>query len=56
MSHVVFVSLAYGASVIALTGLLAWIVADHRARRRELDVLEQTGVRRRSSENTEHSA
>lgn len=53
MTHAFFVSLAYGASVLALGSLLFWIVADHRARRHELAELEKSGIRRRSEQSTE---
>lgn len=56
MSHTFFVSLAYGASAVALAGLIVWVVADHRARSRELAMLEKSGVRRRSREGAEPSA
>ncbi|SOE16852.1 heme exporter protein D [Hoeflea halophila] len=48
MSHEAFVFLSYGASAVTLAGLLAAILLDGRARRRELAELEAQGVRRRS--------
>lgn len=48
MSHQAFVFLSYAATAIVLAGLLLAIVADGRARKRELTELEAQGVRRRS--------
>ena len=48
MSHEAFVFLSYAATGITLAGLLATILLDGRARRRELSELEAQGVRRRS--------
>jgi len=48
MSHEAFVFLSYAATAVTLTGLLAGILLDGRARRRELAELEAQGVRRRS--------
>lgn len=48
MSHEAFVFLSYGATALTLGALLLGIVADGRARRRELAELEAQGVRRRS--------
>ena len=43
-----FVAAAYLLSAIGIAGLIGWILADQRARRRELAELEASGVRRRS--------
>ncbi len=48
MSHFAYVSAAYGTTVLVLAAIAWWLVADHRARRRELAELESRGVRRRS--------
>lgn len=48
MSHEAFVFLSYAATAVTLAGLLAFILLDGRARRRELAELEAQGVRRRS--------
>lgn len=48
MSHEAFVFLSYAATALTLSGLLAVIVLDGRARQRELRELEAQGVRRRS--------
>lgn len=49
MNHVLFVSAAYLVSAVGLGGLAAWILADQRARRRELAALEEAGITRRST-------
>jgi heme exporter protein D len=49
MSHVAFVSAAYGVTVLVLAGIALWLAGDHRARKRELADLEARGVRRRSA-------
>ncbi|MEZ5812394.1 MAG: heme exporter protein CcmD [Rhizobiaceae bacterium] len=56
MSHAFFVTAAYGVSFLALAGLVIWIIADHRGRRRELAELEESGVRRRSDRAAEPAA
>lgn len=48
MTHFAYVALAYGASALAIAGLVAWILLDQRARRAEMAALEAAGVRRRS--------
>ena len=47
-THDLFVAAAYLLSAIGIAGLIGWILADQRARRRELAELEASGVRRRS--------
>ena len=56
MTHMFFVSVAYGASLFALCGLLIWIVADHLARKRELAELERSGIRPRADNRAEPEA
>ncbi len=53
MSHLAYVSIAYGATALTLLALVMWILADQRARRAELDALEAQGVRRRSADRGE---
>ena len=53
MSYFGYILGAYGAAVLVLGGLLAWVLADQRARRRELAELELRGVRRRSARSSE---
>ncbi len=47
-AHALYVSAAYGISVLVLAGLVAWLLIDQRARRRDMSELEASGVRRRS--------
>ena len=47
-AHGLYVAAAYGISVLAIAALVAWVVLDQRARRREMAELEASGVRRRS--------
>lgn len=47
-THGLYVTAAYGVSALAIVGLIAWVLLDHRARRREIAVLEASGARRRS--------
>ena len=49
MSHLFYVAAAYGAAAAIVLGLIGWVALDGRARRRELDMLEAAGIRRRSS-------
>ena len=47
-AHALYVLAAYAVSLVAIAGLIGWVVLDARARRRELAELEAGGVRRRS--------
>lgn len=47
-AHALYVAAAYGVSAVVLAGLAGWILADQRARRREMAALEAGGIRRRS--------
>lgn len=49
MNHAAYVVAAYGLSALIVAALIAWIMLDGRARRRELSELEAGGVRRRST-------
>ncbi|MCX7303029.1 MAG: heme exporter protein CcmD [Hyphomicrobiales bacterium] len=49
-AHGLYVAAAYGVSALAITGLIAWILLDSRARRREMAQLEADGMRRRSDQ------
>ena len=48
--HASFIVIAYGAAVVILLSLVAWIVLDHRAQQRALGELESRGVTRRSDQ------
>lgn len=52
-AHALYVSAAYAISALALAALVIWILADQRARRRELAELEASGLRRRSDRRNE---
>jgi heme exporter protein D len=47
-AHALYVSAAYGVSAIGLAVLIVWIIADQRARLRELAELDEAGIGRRS--------
>jgi len=47
--HAGFILAAYGAAIILIGGLSAWIVADYRRQLRHLAELESRGIKRRSS-------
>ncbi|MCF3641314.1 heme exporter protein CcmD [Rhizobium sp. TRM95111] len=49
MSHLFYVVASYGAAAAIVFGLILWVAIDGRARRRELQMLEASGIRRRSS-------
>jgi len=50
MSHEAYVFAAYAVSALTIGALIAWILLDQRARRRDLAALEKAGIRRRSEE------
>lgn len=50
-AHAWYVASAYIISTLALAGLVVVILADQRARRRELAELEASGLRRRSDKS-----
>lgn len=55
MSHLAFVTIAYGATGLTLLALILWVLMDQKARRAELAELEARGVRRRSAtRETDH--
>ncbi len=47
-AHALYVSAAYAISALVIVCLIGWILADQRARQRELAELEASGLRRRS--------
>lgn len=47
-AHALYVSAAYGISVLVIAALIGWIISDQRARLREMAELEASGMRRRS--------
>ena len=48
--YAAFILAAYGAAVVIVAGLIAWVVLDFRAQKRVLGDLEAHGVTRRSAE------
>jgi heme exporter protein D len=53
--HAAFIVAAYGVTLVAVTALAAFIVADDRKQRHLIAELERQGIRRRSAE-TQSSA
>lgn len=50
-SHAAYVAASYGIVALTVAGLILWVWMDGRARRRELQALEDAGIRRRSAPN-----
>jgi heme exporter protein D len=50
--HANFILAAYAAGVVVIGGLIAWVMADHKAQTRILADLEARGVTRRSERVT----
>jgi heme exporter protein D len=48
-AHIEFIVAAYGAGVVLVVALIAWVVFDYRIQRRILAELEAQGVARRSA-------
>ncbi len=48
-SHIGFIIASYAAAAAVVAGLVAWVMLDFRAQRRNLDDLERRGVTRRST-------
>ena len=46
--HAAFIIAAYVTAALTVLGLIAWVLADHEAQRRQLGDLEARGVTRRS--------
>lgn len=51
-AHALYVAAAYGITLLVLGTLLGILIADQRARKRELSELERQGLRRRSDQET----
>jgi heme exporter protein D len=56
MNHTLFVTAAYVVSALGLGFLALWILADQRARKKELADLEAAGVTRRSARKSSRVA
>ena len=48
-AHIGFLVAAYGAGVVVVVALIAWITLDYRLQRRILAELETKGISRRST-------
>ena len=48
-AHMEFIVAAYGASIVMVATLVAWVTLDYRRQRRILTELEAQGVSRRSA-------
>lgn len=46
--HADFIVIAYSLAVLIVGALIAWVLIDYRAQKRNLDGLEARGVKRRS--------
>jgi heme exporter protein D len=49
MNHAGFIVASYAAAAIIVAGLIAWVMLDFRAQRRNLAELEARGITRRSA-------
>jgi heme exporter protein D len=54
--HAGFIWLSYGATILAVAGLLIWVFADERGQRQRLADLERRGIRRRSAASSRAGA
>jgi heme exporter protein D len=48
-AHIAFIVGAYGAGIVVIVALIAWVMLDYRWQRRILADLETKGVARRSA-------
>lgn len=48
MTHAFYIGMSYAATGLVVLCLIAWVILDGRARKRELKELEASGVRRRA--------
>ena len=51
-AHMGFIVAAYGAGIVVIVALIAWVMFDYRLQRRILAELETTGVSRRSARDS----
>lgn len=47
--HAGFIVASYGLTTLVIAGLIAWVLVDHSAQKRQLAALESRGIRRRSA-------
>jgi heme exporter protein D len=52
-AHVAFIAAAYGASIVVIGALIAWVMLDYRMQRRTIAELQAKGVSRRSAPSRE---
>ena len=55
-AHIAFIAAAYGAGIVVVAALIAWVMLDYRLQRRILAELETKGVSRRSAREPEPTA
>jgi heme exporter protein D len=55
-SHMEFIVAAYGAGVVVIVALIAWVALDYRLQRRILADLESKGFARRSAREAAEQA
>ncbi|AHK02542.1 MULTISPECIES: heme exporter protein CcmD [Rhizobium/Agrobacterium group] len=48
MTHAFYIGMSYAATGLVVLCLIAWVILDGQARKRELKELEASGVRRRA--------
>ena len=48
MTHAFYIGMSYAATGLVVLCLIAWVVVDGQARKRELKELEASGMRRRT--------
>ncbi len=48
MTHAFYIGMSYAATGVVVLCLIAWVILDGQARKRELKELEASGVRRRA--------
>jgi heme exporter protein D len=51
-----FIVAAYAVATVVVLSMIAWVVLDHRALKRQLALLERSGVTRRSERPIERTA
>ncbi|WP_275785765.1 heme exporter protein CcmD [Pararhizobium gei] len=51
MGHMGYVVASYGVAAVTVAGLLLWVIIDGRNQRRNLQALEEAGIRRRSAQS-----
>ncbi|QRM56765.1 heme exporter protein CcmD [Sinorhizobium sp. BG8] len=49
VSHFFYVAASYGAALVIVSGLVLWVAIDGVGRKKDLKVLEDAGIRRRSA-------